>query len=91
MLRNGLVEKQPAHAARSYVRCGRVVHPYSNAQDRRIIELRTEGKSYREIAAIISQEFGIERSLWSVQSRMIQLSCAPEGSIVDGARPEVRA
>ena len=91
MLRNGLVEKQPAHAARVYTRCGRIVHPYSHAQDRRIVELRTEGKLFREIAAIVSEEFGIARSMWSIQTRMLQLACAPEGSIGDGALPEVRA
>ena len=60
-----------------------MIHPYCRKQDARILQLRAEqpGRqrlTYREIAAVLTQEFGIERDAHSVQVRMTQLACMPE-------------
>ena len=77
LLTKGLIERKPGHASRPYLRNGRTIYPYSDDQDRRAEELRASGKTYREIAAALTAEFGIERTGNSVQVRMIQLAAAP--------------
>lgn len=78
MLTHGLLERKPRHAAHEYVRNGKVVHPYTKAQDDRLLALRIVGNSYRAIAEILTVEFGIERNCHSVQVRAVQLAAAPD-------------
>jgi hypothetical protein len=82
MLRNGLIERAPGRAAAPYVRNGKVIHPYSEQHDKRLLELRCAGKVFREIGEILTTEFGIFRNAHSVQVRLTQLACAPDAGVM---------
>ena len=77
MLTRGLITRKPGRAAGAYTRNGKTVHPYAAEHDKRIEELRAEGRPFREIGEIITREFGIARNAHSVQVRIVQLSAAP--------------
>jgi len=78
MLTHGLIERKPGRAPVSYERNGRTVHPYTEEHDRFMEALRAEGLVYREIAQRVTAEFGIARTLHSVQVRLVQLAAAPD-------------
>lgn len=78
MLTHGHIERKCGHAPRPYCRNGKMIYPYTAEQDARIEQLRTEGKSFREIAETLTIEFGIERSAHSIQVRLVQLTVAPD-------------
>lgn len=78
MLRQGLIERKAGRAPRVYTRNGITIHPYTEEHDARLEELRTSGKVYREIAEILTSEFGIHRTAHSVQVRNTQLAASPE-------------
>jgi hypothetical protein len=77
MLTRGLVTRKPGRASRPYVRNGKTIYPYLPEHDARIESLRAGGNVFREIAEIVTEEFGIERDAHSVQVRIVQLSAAP--------------
>lgn len=91
MLTRGLIERVPGRAARPYQRNGVTVHPYSTAHDAFIEGRRSEGKSFREIAALVTAEFGISRNLHSVQVRLVQLAAAPDDQIASTRTPQLSA
>jgi IS30 family transposase len=78
MLTHGLIDREPRRAPRIYYRNGRAVHPYSEEHDARVLELRSAGRIFREIAEILTAEFGIARSAHSIQVRIALLSAAPD-------------
>jgi hypothetical protein len=78
MLRNGLLTQQPGYLKTPYSINGVVRTPWSPEQDARLVELRVAGKSYREIAEILSAEFAITRKLHSCQVRDVMLAAAPD-------------
>ncbi len=77
MLTHGLIERTPGYAPGPYLRKGKTVHPYTKKHDIFIEELRKQNKVFREIAELLTKEFGIERSEWSVQGRIVQLAASP--------------
>lgn len=80
MLRNGLVERRVTYGGPdSYMQAGRLVHRYRREHDERICELRRQGKNGREIAAIVTTEFGIKRSGHSVDVRLTMLGAYEGG------------
>lgn len=80
MLTRGLLERKPRHAPRQYTRNGQTIYPYNEEQDLRIEALRVEGKPFREIAEIVTAEFGFKRTAHSVQVRLVQLTASPEAT-----------
>jgi hypothetical protein len=81
MLTHGLIDHAPGRLAQAYNRNGRTVYPYTEEHDRRLLELRTAGKVFREIGETLTAEFGIERDAHSVQVRNVLLSAAPDEPI----------
>lgn len=81
MLTRGLIERKPGRATRAYQRNGVTVHPYAEAHDAFIERLSSQGLNYREIAELVTAEFGIERNQFSVRIRLIQLAAAPDEMI----------
>lgn len=83
MVTRGLIQREIKYDQRqTYVRNGRTVYRYTREQDARIVELRRQGKSRREIAEIVSVEFGIHRDKHSIEVRLTMLgaySGGPEG------------
>lgn len=53
-----------------YKRRGRTVYRYTEPEDRRIIALRIEGMDARQIAEIVSSEFGRPRTGHSIDVRL---------------------
>jgi hypothetical protein len=78
MLTRGLIERVPGRAPRIYERNGITVHPYSKEHDAFIENSRSQGKKPREIAELVTKEFGIARNGHSVRIRLIQLAAAPD-------------
>lgn len=78
MLTRGLIERKPGRAPHSYVRNGRTVHPYSEDHDAFIEARRSEGLSFKDVAARVTEKFGIPRNEHSVQVRLVQLAAAPD-------------
>jgi hypothetical protein len=85
MLTRGLIERRPGHAARPYLRRGKMVYPYSPEQDARLLALLAAPGDYsspharhRAVAAALTEEFGIARDYHSVHVRANQLAAAPE-------------
>lgn len=81
MLTHGLIDQKPGRLAKAYNRNGQTVHPYTEAHDRRLLELRTAGKVFREIGETLTAGFGIERDAHSVQVRNVLLSVGPDDEI----------
>lgn len=86
MIRQGIIERTLKYCSQGggQKRCagGVVRNPYMPDHDRRLIELRLQGKVYREIAAALTAEFGVPRNMHSVQVRHVMLSAyegGPEG------------
>lgn len=86
MLTRGLIERKVGRAARPYQRNGVTVHPYSEAHDVFIEAHRSLGKTYREVAELVTAEFGIARNLHSVQVRLVQLAAAPDDQLAPPPR-----
>lgn len=78
MFNHGLINRKVGRATRAYQRNGKTVHPYAEAHDAFIEALRCQGKKFREIAELVTAEFGIPRNVHSVRIRLIQLAAAPE-------------
>lgn len=78
MLTRGLIERKARHAPHAYQRNGKTIHPYNAEQDKRLEALRAENKPFREIAEILTAEFGIVRTAHSVQVRLVQLTASPD-------------
>lgn len=78
MLTHGLVERKVGRAPRPYQRNGKTVHPYAIEHDRFILNLRIQGNGPTEIAKLLTDKFGIQRSLHSVQIRLVQLAVDPD-------------
>lgn len=74
MITRGLIDRTVKYGRPAYRRGGVVVQPYTPEHDRRLLELRVEGRVYREIAEIITREFGIPRNVHSVQVRNTMLA-----------------
>lgn len=81
MFSRGLIERKVGRASRAYTRNGVTVHPYAEAHDAFIERLSSQGMNYREIAELVTAEFGIERNQYSVRIRLIQLAAAPDDQI----------
>ena len=81
MIRHGLIERTVSYRERKPGRLpnGSRTNPYTPEQDARLVELRLQGKVYREIAAVLTAEFGVPRNLHSVQVRHIMLSAYDGG------------
>jgi hypothetical protein len=69
MIQPGLIDRKIKCRRQSptYRADGIQAHPYSGAEDRRLLELRRANKEYRDIAAALTGEFGIRRTAHSVQ------------------------
>jgi hypothetical protein len=78
MFRHGLIERKVGRAPRAYQRNGITVHPYAEEHDAFIEDLSARGLKYREIAELVTAEFGIARNVHSVRIRLIQLAAAPD-------------
>lgn len=78
MLTRGLIERKAGHARQAYKRNGKTIYPYSTEQDTRLEQLRVENKPFREIAEILTNEFGFKRTAHSVQVRLVQLTASPD-------------
>jgi IS30 family transposase len=74
MRTHGLIERPLQYSQKSYVRNGYRVNPYSAAEDIRLLALRRSGKNPREIADILTKEFGKRRSTGSVRVRLVLLA-----------------
>jgi hypothetical protein len=85
MITRGLIERPVLYGRAAYTRRdGIQVTPYAPEHDRRIVELRTQGKKVRQIAEAISHEFGIIRTGHSVDVRLKMLAAysgGPEGDV----------
>ena len=83
MITNGLIERRISYdGPSSYIQGGKLVYRYTEAHDRKIVAMRRDGKSVREIAAAVSQEFGITRTPHSIDVRLKMLAAydgGPEG------------
>jgi hypothetical protein len=81
MIRHGLIERTVKYGNRPVgTRAnGTKINPYTPEQDRRLLELRRQRLVFREIAAILTTEFGVPRNMHSVQVRCIMLA-AYEGA-----------
>jgi hypothetical protein len=83
MIRTGLIERKISYDGPvSYVQGGKTVFRYTEAHDLRIVELRRAGMPPREIARIITEQFGIARTGHSVDVRLTMLAAyegGPEG------------
>jgi IS30 family transposase len=80
MIRHGLIDRKISYRRRDPTyRVDGIRHPYSEAQDRRLLELRRANKKYREIAAMLTAEFGIPRNAHSVQVRATMLAAYDGG------------
>jgi len=78
MLTHGLVERRVGRAPRPYERNGKTVYPYAIEHDKFILAMRVQNKGPTEIAKLVTEQFGIKRSLHSVQIRLIQLAVDPD-------------
>jgi len=75
MLTHGLIDDPVRYGPPSYTtKSGKIVNPYKQEHDARITELRTQGLKYREIAEIVTREFGVPRNAHSVQVRITMLA-----------------
>jgi hypothetical protein len=63
------------------IACRLARHPYTAEQDRRLIELRRGGLVFREIAAMLTREFGVPRNCHSVQVRCLMLAAYEGGEL----------
>ena len=80
MITHGLIERPLRYRDSPFVRSdGTVVHPYTRRHDERLVELRVHGKNPREIADIITQEFGIVRTGHSIDVRLKMLAAFDGG------------
>jgi len=81
LLSRNLVNKPPPrYSQKVYVRNGQTIYPYSRECDARLIELRTQRKSRREIAAALTAEFGIPRTAHSIETRLVILTATEDES-----------
>ena len=84
MITNGLIDRQIKYGGpASYIQGGKVVFRYTEEQDKRIVALRREGKNPRQIAELVTSEFGIARTGHSIDVRLKMLAAydgGPEGS-----------
>ena len=81
MIRHGLIERRIEYPGRvrRHRQNGVVVRSFTPEEDRRLIELRLDGLVYREIAEVLTREFGEPRKMHSVQVRHIMLSAYEGG------------
>ncbi|MBN8987443.1 MAG: hypothetical protein J0H42_04305 [Rhizobiales bacterium] len=83
MITQGLIERKIQYGGpTSYVQGGKVVFRYTEEHDRKIVAMRRDGKSVREIAAVVTREFGIARTPHSIDVRLKMLAAydgGPEG------------
>jgi IS30 family transposase len=81
MITRGLIERKVRYAPAKVGRRpdGTAINRYTSEQDGRLVALRREGKSHRQIAEIVTQEFGVPRNLHSVQVRIIMLAAFEGG------------
>lgn len=80
LLTNGLVARNISYPrVHPYRRGDRMIYPFSRGQDRRIVELRSDGKSPTEIAAIVSREFNVPRKAHSIDVRLRMLAGYEDG------------
>ena len=80
MIRQGLIERKISYAGpASYVQGGKTVFRYTEAHDLRLVELSRAGKRPREIATIITAQFGIARTAHSVDVRLTMLAAYEGG------------
>lgn len=86
MFYHGLIERKVGRATRAYQRNGITVHPYAEEHDAFIEHLSSRGLRYREIAELVTAEFGISRNIHSVRIRLIQLAAAPDDQIAPPPR-----
>lgn len=80
MLTHGLIEQKPGHCPRMYRRNGKAIHPYSDEQDRHLLDLRAANPTapLRVIGELMTARFGIERNSHSVSVRLTLLAAAPD-------------
>ena len=85
MIRTGLIERKISYdGPTSYVQGGKLVFRYTKEHDARIVELRRAAMSPRDIAKIVSDEFGISRTGHSIDVRLTMLAAydgGPEGCV----------
>jgi hypothetical protein len=81
MICQGLIERTVRYGSRRVgTRAnGTKINPYTPEQDKRLIELRRQGLVFREIAEIMTREFGVPRNMHSVQVRCIMLAAYEGG------------
>lgn len=77
MLNAGLIERKIGRAAKPYYRKGKWVFPYAAEHDRFLIANRPN-LSLPQLAAAITERFGIARNHHSVHVRLVQLACDPD-------------
>ncbi|EJN15728.1 hypothetical protein PMI42_00746 [Bradyrhizobium sp. YR681] len=84
MITHGLIERKIQYGGpASYMQGGKVVFRYTEEHDRKIVAMRRDGKSVREIAAAVTDEFGIARTPHSIDVRLKMLA-AYDGGPEDG-------
>lgn len=76
MLRNGLINRAPIRRY-TYMRNGVEIKPFSEIEDVRLSELRSQGLSYSKVAEVLSVEFKYKRRWHSIRSRVARLAAAP--------------
>lgn len=78
MLIRGLIERPVTYVTtQPYVRDGRTIFPFDRAEDVRVVALRREGKSPREIADIVNAEFARDRTAHGIGVRLVRLAATP--------------
>jgi hypothetical protein len=82
-IRHGLIARAVRYGNRPVATRanGTKANPYTAEQDRRLIELRRGGLVFREIAAMLTREFGVPRNCHSVQVRCLMLAAYEGGEL----------
>jgi IS30 family transposase len=76
LITRGLIEIKLRYGGSAYRRGDRTVRRFTREEDRRLLELRTQGNGFVEIARILAAEFGTERNHHCVRVRCIMLAAA---------------
>jgi hypothetical protein len=79
MLTRGLVNKKPSsYSQKPYVRNGRAINPYTPEHDELLLSMRVEGKTFREIALVLTARFGVPRTAHSIQTHIVLLTAVDD-------------
>lgn len=76
MYRTGL--KVPRYASRAFMRCGRLVKPFTPEEDAFIVARRLEGLGPTAIARMATERFGHPRNMWTIANRLTMLAARDE-------------